>query len=101
MLAGHTSRFINCLGMKGAKRRVIALQTRTRLLYHLAICSSLLLAACSINTIIMNEVNTFAKQLELFIYFLEAKFIFEINMLILHTHILRAEHTLNGVLRTG
>jgi len=34
----------------------------------------------------MNEVNTFAKQLELSIYFLEAKFIFEINMLILHTH---------------
>lgn len=34
----------------------------------------------------MNEVNTFAKQLELSIYFLEAKFIFEINILILHTH---------------
>lgn len=34
----------------------------------------------------MKEVNTFAKQLELSIYFLEAKFIFEINMLILHTH---------------
>ena len=34
----------------------------------------------------MNEVNTFAKQLDLSIYFLEAKFIFEINVLILHTH---------------
>jgi len=34
----------------------------------------------------MNEVNTFAKQLDLSIYFLEAKFIFGINMLILHTH---------------
>jgi len=68
MLAVHTSRFINCLGMKGTKRRVIELQTRTRLLNHLAICSSLLRAAKNINTIIMNEVNTFAKQTSLFIF---------------------------------